>query len=69
VAGKNGWNQYRIERNKKLINYLIFKAILPLSTAFQAAIFHHIRATFLQPHLAGGRAEKGGQSNFFPPTP
>jgi hypothetical protein len=46
VAGKNSWNQYRIEQNKKLINYLIFKAILPLSATHLAAIFHHIRATF-----------------------
>jgi hypothetical protein len=45
VAGKNSWNQYRIEENKKLINYLIFIAILPLPSTRKAAISHHIRAT------------------------
>jgi hypothetical protein len=47
VARENSWYQYRIVKSTKSINYLIFKAILPLPSTRKAAIFHHIRATLL----------------------
>jgi hypothetical protein len=33
VAGENSWYQYRIVKSTKSINYLIFKAILPLPSS------------------------------------